>query len=172
MVGGFLQSSQNVLGLVGQLRMSFYPGVDFGFNGGFARQDYSGENHTTLRLGTDLKYQILAPTTDRPFTMSIGGALGLEAGDSYNLLTIGPTLVGSRSFPSGNVSFTPYVGTGIMFNRFEGGSYSDTDVAFPVNIGSEVHLNPQLTLVGELQLRVSDAINDDVGFAIGVNSSF
>ena len=172
LVGGFIQSSENVLGLIGQLRLSFYPGVDFGFNGGFARQDYSGENHTTLRLGTDLKYQILAPTEARPFTMSIGGALGIETGDSYSLLNLGPTLVASRAFPSNGVSFTPYAGTGIMFNRFEAGDFSDTDVAFPLNIGSEVHINPQLTIVGELQLRVSDSINDDVGFGIGVNSSF
>ena len=32
--GGYLQASQDQLGLLGQLRLSFYPGVDFGFHGG------------------------------------------------------------------------------------------------------------------------------------------
>ena len=70
--GAYLQSSENVLGLLGQLRLSFYPGVDFGFAGGFARQDFKGGNRTTLRLGTDHKYQVVAPSPEYPYAGSIG----------------------------------------------------------------------------------------------------
>ncbi len=173
MVGAYLQSSENVLGLLGQLRLSFYPNVDFGFAGGFAREDFTGGDRTTLRLGTDLKYQVMAPTTEYPFGVSIGGALGVETGDDFSLLSMGPTAVGSRTFQgSGNVSFTPFIGSGLLFSRVDAGSQSDSDVSIPFNIGSEVRFNPQLTLTGELQLKLSDDFNDDVGFSIGINSPF
>ena len=171
--GAYLQSSENVLGLLGQLRLSFYPGVDFGFAGGFARQDFKGGNRTTLRLGTDLKYQVVAPSTEYPYAVSIGGALGVETGDNFSLLSVGPTVVGSRTFPgNGNLTFTPFVGSGILFSRFDSGSVSESDVSMPLNIGSEVRFNPQLTLTGELQLKISDDFGDDVGFSVGINSPF
>ena len=56
LAGGYIQSSSSQLGVLGQLRLSFYPGVDFGFQGGFSRHDYAGGDRTTLSLGTDLKY--------------------------------------------------------------------------------------------------------------------
>lgn len=173
MFGAYLQSSQNVLGLLGQLRLSFYPGVDFGFDGGFARQDFKGGNRTTLRLGTDLKYQVMAPTADYPFALSIGGALSVETGDNFSLLYVGPTVVGSRTFPgNGNLSFTPFVGSGLLFSRFDSGDISNSDVSIPLNIGSEIHFNPQITFTGELQLKISDDFGDDVGFSVGINSPF
>src|SRR5258705_6644118 len=36
MYGGYLVASNNVVGGLAQLRLSFYPGVDFGFQGGLA----------------------------------------------------------------------------------------------------------------------------------------
>ena len=32
--GAYLHTSDSVLGAVGQLRLSFFPGIDFGFQGG------------------------------------------------------------------------------------------------------------------------------------------
>ena len=171
--GAYLQTSQNVLGLLGQLRLSFYPGVDFGFNGGFARQDYNRSSRTTLRLGTDLKYQVLEPATDYPYAVSIGGAIGVETGDDFSLLSLGPSVVSSRTFPgNGNLSFTPFASAGFLFSNFDAGPTHESDISIPLTFGSEVRFSPQFTLTGEIQLRLSDAFNDDVGFSIGVNSPF
>ena len=173
MGGAYLQSSSSVLGLLGQLRLSFYPGVDFGFQGGFARQDFRGGNRTTLRLGADLKYQVTRPTANDPYAIAIGGGLGVESGDHWNVLSVGPTLVGSRSFAgNGDLVFTPFVSVGLLFTNANIDPLNETDLSLPVRIGSEVRLNPQLSLTGELQLRLSDDLNDDVGFSIGVNSPF
>jgi hypothetical protein len=171
--GGYLQSSSSVLGLLAQLRMSFYPGVDFGFQGGFARQNYPGSDRTTLRLATDLKYQVVQPTAEYPYSLSVGGGLGVESGDNWNVLSLGPSLVSSRSFPgNGDLVFTPFVGVGLLFSNVNVGPLNESDMSIPLRLGSEVRLTPQLTLTGELQLRLGDTFNDDVGFSLGFNSPF
>ena len=171
--GGYVQSSSSVLGLLAQLRMSFYPGVDFGFQGGFARQNYPGGDRTTLRLGADLKYQVVQPTADYPYSVSIGGGLGVESGDHWNIISVGPSVVSSRSFQgNGDLVFTPFVSAGVLFSNFNVGPFNQSDVSLPLRLGSEMRLNSQLALTGELQLRLGDDFNDDVGFSLGVNSPF
>ena len=171
--GGYLQFSSGVIGLLGQLRLSFYPGVDFGFQGGFARQDFGSNNRTTLRLATDLKYQVTQPTTEYPYSISIGGGLGVESGDHWNVISVGPSIVGSRSYAgNGTLVFTPFVSIGMLFTNANIGSLNETDLSLPVRFGSELRLSQQLSLTGELQLRLSDDLNDDIGFSVGVNSPF
>lgn len=173
LAGGYVQSSSNVLGLLGQLRLSFYPGVDFGFQGGFARQSFKSGDRTTLRLGTDLKYQIVQPTPEYPYSVSIGGGLGVEAGDHWNVISVGPSVVSSRTFPgNGDLKFTPFVSAGLLFTNVNVASLNESDVSIPVRLGSEMRLNSQITLTGELQLRLSDDFNDDVGFSLGISSPF
>lgn len=173
MGGAYLQSSSSVIGLLGQLRLSFYPGVDFGFQGGFARQDFGSGNRTTLRLGTDLKYQVTQPTNEYPYAIAVGGGLGVESGDHWNVLSVGPSLVSSRSFAgNGDLVFTPFVSVGLLFTNANIGSLNETDLSIPVRLGSELRLSPQFSITGELQLRLSDDLSDDVGFSVGVNSPF
>ena len=171
--GGYLQSSSGVIGLLGQLRLSFYPGVDFGFQGGFARQDFASDNSTTLRLATDLKFQVAQPTTEYPYSISLGGGLGVESGDHWNVLSVGPSIVGSRSYAGNStLGFTPFVSIGVLFTNANISSLNETDLSLPVRFGSELRLSQQLSLTGELQLRLSDDLNDDIGFSVGVNSPF
>jgi hypothetical protein len=173
MAGAYLESSSNVLGLLGQLRLSFYPGVDFGFQGGFARQDYGTDSRTTLRLGTDFKYAVRNPSTADPYAISIGGALGVETGDHFNILSIGPTIVGSRALSGGRtLVVTPFVGAVAQFTRINVGDLDTTDFSIPLRLGANIHVNQQLDLVGELQFRIGDTFNDDVGFALGANFPF
>jgi len=169
MAGGYLTSSSNTVGLTGQLRLSFYPGVDFGFQGGFARQTYIGGNLTTLRLGGDLKYQVTHASVDRPYDISIDGALGVESGDRWNIVSVCPSVVASRTF-SGNL--TPYASAGIQFANINVRSFNQSDVSLPIKAGAELKISSQLALSAELQLRLSDDFSDDVGFAVGVNSPF
>jgi len=108
-------------------------------------------------------------SVDRPFDVSIDGALGVESGDDWNILSIGPSVVASRTF-SGNL--TPYASAGILFSNINVRSVNQSDVSLPVRAGAELKLSSQFALTGELQLRLSDDFNDDVGFAVGVNSPF
>jgi hypothetical protein len=172
LAGGYLQSSSNVLGLLGQLRLSFYPRVDFGFQGGFARQSFRSSDRTTLRLGTDLKFQIVQPTTESPYTIAVGAGLGVESGDHWNVISVGPSLVASRAFSGQEMAFTPFASAGLLFTNVNVDPLNDSDVSIPVRVGSELKLNSQLILTGELQLRLSDDFNDDVGFSVGVSSPF
>lgn len=173
MFGVYLNASDNVVGILSQLRLSFYPGVDFGFQGGFARYDLGSTNRTTLRLGGDLKGLITEASEQSPLDLAVGGHLGVEVGDNYNVLHIGPTLVGSHTFSMGeNGGVVPYGSLGLMFSRVSVGDADDSDFSFPLRIGVEVRTTPEFRFLAELQVNVGDDFNDDVGLAAGVNLPF
>lgn len=171
--GAYIQSSENAVGLLGQLRLSFYPGVDFGFQGGFTRQDLVRSNTTTVRLGTDFKVGVMKPTDARPISVAAGAALGIETGDNFHILTLEPSVVGSRAFHVGESgSVTPYARIGLAFSSVDVGDQDDTDLSVPIRIGGDFRLSPGLGIVAELQLQLSDSFNDNVGLAAGVNLPF
>ncbi len=170
--GAYLSTSNNVVGLLTQLRLSFYPGVDFGFQGGLARLDYVGGDRTTLRLGTDLKVAMRPPGA-LPVAFALGGALGVETGDDYNLFTVGPNAVLSRAFRPGQAGgITAFAGAGLMFTNIDAGALKDTDFSVPLRIGGEIEATSDLHLTAELQLRLGDSFNDDIGVSAGVNLPF
>ena len=169
--GGYVQVSEGFLGLSGQLRLSFYPSVDFGFQGGLTRTDASpGNEVTTLRVGTDLKVQV---SMAQDYDMALGGALGVETGDNIHLLTVGPTFTLSRGFgnPAG-AGVTPYAGVGLLFTDADILDQQSTDLAIPFRFGAEFRLSPEIRLVGEVQLRASDPYTDGVSIVTGVNLPF
>lgn len=170
MFGGYLNASENFLGLMAQLRLSFYPNVDFGFQGGLTRTDLGTQDITTLRVGADLKCQVAKGGS---MDVAIGGALGVETGDNIHLLTLGPTVTVSRSFgnPTGG-GVTPYGGLGLLFTNADIFDHQTTDFAVPFRLGAEFRIAPELRLLGELQLRASDQYSDDVAFVTGVNLPF
>ena len=171
--GAYLHASDDVVGLAAQLRMSFYPGVDFGFQGVLNRLDYSGGDRSTVGLGGDFKAQVASVTESMPVDIALGGALGVEAGDDYSLLTIGPTAVASRSFATGqSASITPYVGHMLAFSSIDVDPIDDTDISFPLRLGATYRLMPEMEVTGELQLRISDSFNDNSGFSLGVHFAF
>jgi len=173
MFGVYLQTSENVAALMGQLRLSFYPDVDFGFQGGLARQDYGSEDRTTLRMGGDLKFVMAKPTESSPFSLALDAAIGIETGDDFTVLSVGPTLVGSRTVATGqSVAFIPYVGIGVLFTNIDVGDNSTTDLSFPLRVGAGLKISPQVELTAELQVRIADGFNDDVGFSFGANIPF
>lgn len=174
MFGGYLQFSENVLNMLAQLRLSFYPNVDFGFQGGIARQEFGGgDDRTTLGLGGDIKYQIAQADAGTPFDVALGAAIGVQTGDEFSILTIGPSVVGSRSFASGGaVSLTPYLGAGLLFSNVNVGDNDDTEFSMPIRIGTTLRLNQAIDLVGELQFRVGGDFGDDLSTTVGVNAPF
>lgn len=168
--GAYLQASEDMLGLLAQLRLSFYPNVDFGFHGGLTRIDVGTTDRTTLRVGGDLKvWMVKGAAVD----LAAGGALGVETGDELSILTIGPTVVASRTIAMGSRGgITPYAGVGLLFSNIDVGDSQETDFSLPFRFGAEFRLSPEVHLVGELQLRASDQFNDDIGFVTGVNLPF
>ena len=171
LAGAYLQFDQSSISLLGQLRLSFYPGVDFGFQGGLSRIDVGSTSRTSVRVGGDFKVQVAKPGEARPLALALGGALGIETADTFTLLSVGPMLLASWALPSGD-RFVPYGGLTLLFNRLDSGSKSTTDLTIPVRLGLLFRASPDLHLVGELQLNVSDEVRDDVSASVGANFPF
>jgi hypothetical protein len=171
--GGYLHANDAVVGALAQLRLSFYPGVDFGFQGGLARTDAPGGDKTTLRIGGDVKGQVASAAESGVADMAVGGHLGIDIGDGYNVLRLGPTLFASRVLPLGEGGgVVPYGSLGLTFSRLSVGDFDDSDFSFPLRLGTEFRVNPAFRFLAELQVNISDQADDDLGIAAGVNLPF
>ena len=177
MFGAYVHSSADLAGLLAQLRLSFYPGVDFGFQGGIARRNLVGGDRTTLRLGTDLKVGVASAVGGSPIALALGGQLGVETGDHFHVLTLGPTLVASRTLPVGQSGrVTPYAGLGLAFASIDDQVHApptnDTRFTVPLRLGADFLVAPELRLALELQFQRRDSLNDTFGLVAGVNLPF
>lgn len=171
--GLYVSASESVTGLTSQLRLSFYPGIDFGFQGGFSRLEFGGGDKTLLQVGADIRFGAMKASEGAPLDFSIGGGFGIDVGDDYNLLSVGPMAFLSRTFPAGaSGSIAPYAVTGVSFSTASAGSDHRTDVHVPVNLGAEYRPNPVFSVAAEMQLRFANRFRDDFGFGVGVNFPF
>jgi hypothetical protein len=171
--GGYLHFGGDAIGGVAQLRLSFQPGLDFGFQGGLTNYDESAGDVTTVRLGADVRFLAMTADAVNPVDVSVGGALGLESGDDLNILTIAPSVAASRTFAMGpNVSITPYASLLLAFSTIDAGEFDDSDFSVPIRLGADWMLAQGFRITGELQLRLSDEFSEDTQFAAGVNLPF
>jgi hypothetical protein len=171
--GFYLDASDNVLGGLAQLRMSLYPGVDFGFQGGLQRVTWQGTDRATLRLGGDLRAAVAHSGEGFPLDIAAGGALGVETSDDYHVLTLMPTAVMSRSFGVGqNGSIAPYLGLGISFANVDAGATRQTFLSLPMRLGADFRVMPGMSLSAEMQFPVGDGFNESFGVVTGVNLPF
>ena len=171
--GAYLRLSGSDLSLLGQLRLSLYPNVDFGFQGGFSRVDVGGVNRTSIKLGTDFKTQVAKHSESFPVDLSLGAALGIDTAEDFTVTSIGPTAQLSRRVELSNGQvLVPYGGLSMMFARATAGGNNATDLSFPLRGGVSYELQPGFVLLSELQLSLSDKVNDDLLFTIGVNFPF
>ena len=171
--GAYVDFSENAAGLLAQLRLSFYPNVDFGFQGGLTRLDLGGSTKSTLRLGSDLRIAVARAGERFPVDVAAGGALGVETTDQYTSLRLGPSVVASRALPlAGAAAIAPYVGAMLCFANVTHDGESETDFSAPVRLGAELRAIPGVRIAAELQLRLGDDFDDDVAFAAGVNMPF
>lgn len=173
--GAYLNVSEHVVGGLAQLRLSFYPNLDFGFHGGLARIDpgAGAGTRTTLRLGTDLRFQLAGLTGAFPADMAVGGSLAVETSDGFKVITLGPSMVASRTMGAeGGTRFVPYAGLALMFSSRDAFGVEDSDISVPLRLGLEARLSPEFRMIAELQLFIADRYNDDVGFVTGVNLPF
>ena len=173
LAGGYVAFSKSETALLAQLRMSFYPSVDFGFQGGLSRVRAGGTDRTSVNLGGDFKAQVAKHSDHSPIDFALGAAIGVRSAEDFNLLSVGPTAVVSRTYAlRGGMELTPYVGAALMFTRSDLNNGNSTDLSVPLRFGNEWKLNADVRLLTELQLAVSDEIQDDVRFTIGANFPF
>ncbi len=171
--GGYLDLSQNTVGALGQLRLSFYPNIDFGFQGGLSRIDTGPSKKTAVSLGGDLRFGAGTVAKGMPVDLAVGAAIGVQTSDNYTILSLGPEAVASRSFGfSQNAAVVPYAGAMLMFSSVNIASESQTDFSVPLRLGAELRAIPGVRLLGELQLRLGDEFNDHTGWSLGANFPF
>lgn len=167
--GSFTKSESELLA---QLRLSFYPNVDFGFQGGLSRVSVQDRSRTAVKIGGDFKALVTKRGAAAPIDLSLGAAIGISSAEDFTLLSVGPSVVLSRTFGSGGASVTPYAGALLLFTRSDLDNANDTDVSLPMRFGAEYAPNADLRLVLELQVAASDQVNDDLKLTLGANFPF
>jgi opacity protein-like surface antigen len=173
MGGVYADFSSNTSGLTGQLRLSFYPNVDFGFQGGIMRYDAGDDTKSALRLGTDVRFGMRKADGQFPVDLAVGGALGVIAGDKYNILQLGPSVVASRTFPfSSGSAIVPFAGAMFSFSNVDVGGASNTDFSIPLRLGAELRAMPGVHVTAEMDLRLGSDYADHSSFMLGVNMPF
>jgi hypothetical protein len=173
--GAYLNVSDHVIGGLAQLRLSFYPNLDFGFHGGLSRLDpvVNFGTRTTLRLGGDVRWQLADLSATFPADLAVGASLSVETADQFKVVTLGPSAVASRTLGGADgPSYIPYAGLALNFTNRDAFGVEDTDISVPLRLGLEARLAPQFRVIAELQLFIADHYNDDVGFVTGVNLPF
>lgn len=171
MAGAYVGLSGDMLQALGQLRLSYYPGFDFGFQGGFMHLD-ADHGHTCVVIGGDAKARIATHGPSQPFDIAAGGAIDLANASGYNLLGVGPLVVASHPARLHGAALTPYAGLALMFNRLDVGSFSNTDASLQLRLGTEYELNPDVRFVLELQFGASDPVGSGPKFILGTNLPF
>jgi hypothetical protein len=173
LLGGFLVSSDEVLGAVGLLRMSLYPAVDFGFQAGLTRLNRNNGDRTLVRFGADVRAAVHTPDERLPVTVSLGGAIGVENSDEFSVLALGPQVLVSRTFDLGDArALTPYAGLLIAFSRTDIDDRETSDISFPVRLGGELQIAPAMRIVLELQITGGNEVTDDFQIAAGAQFPF
>lgn len=168
--GGF---SSHQSDLLGQLRLSFYPGIDFGFLGGIQHLNAAGHTRTVVQLGGDLKTQVAHRSDTFPVDIALGGALGIGSADNFNLFTMGPLVVASRTHTlRGGAELIPYGGAALLYTRTDIGGTSSTDASLHVRVGLEAKPNPDFRLILELQAPLSDPVDRHAKLLLGANFPF
>lgn len=165
--GAYLGFDKSSATLSGQLRLSFYPNLDFGFQGGLSRIDVHNNTRTSVRLGGDFRGQLAKQGEAFPLNVALGGAIGVESADNFTILSVGPQLTVSRALGSTG-RWVGYANASLLISRFDVDNGSNNDTSLPLRFGMEFHPNPDLRLLAEAQLAVSDEVRDDMTITFGV----
>lgn len=165
--GAYLGFDKSSATLSGQLRLSFYPNLDFGFQGGLSRIDVNNNTRTSVRLGGDFRGQLAKQGEAFPLSVALGGAIGVESADNFTILSVGPQLTVSRTLGSTG-RWIGYGNASLLISRFDVDNASNNDTSLPLRFGVEFHPNPDLRLLAEAQLAVSDEVRDDMAITFGV----
>lgn len=168
--GGFSTRQSD---LYGQLRLCFYPGLDFGFHGGLAHLSAYGRMRTVLVMGGDLKTLVARRTDTFPVDIALGGAIGVGNAQGFGVMGMGPLAVASRAYSVGDDdAFTPYGGVALLFSRSNIDDTDGTAVSLQLRLGAEYRPNPDVRFVIEVQTPTSDPIDRHPKLLVGANFPF
>ena len=171
--GGYALFARHAVEGLAQLRLSFYPGIDFGFHGGITQVTVSAHSRTAVDLGGDLKGRLARRSETFPVDLALGGAVGVSSAEDFNLMSVGPVLIASRTIAlRGGAALTPYGGAALLFSRLDVAGNSTTAVSLPLRCGVEYRPSADMRLVLELQLPLSDPVHDDPKLVLGANFPF
>ena len=173
--GGYVALAQHQALALCQLRLSFYPGVDFGFQGGIHRYDADrvGTSSTAIELGGDVRTLVARRSASAPLDVSLGGAIQLGSSDHRSVLDVGPTIAVGRSYTyTGGSELSPYFGLAALYRRSDIDAVSSTDLSFPLRMGLEYRPNADVRLVVELQVPLSDPQGSHPKLLLGANFPF
>ncbi len=172
-LGGYVALAHHQAAALGQLRLSFYPGVDFGFQGALHRYDGDGASRTAVELGADARTLVARRAAGAPFDVSLGGAIQLSSADHRSVLGLGPTLAASRPYTlNGGAELSPYAGLALLFARTDTDGANTTDLSCPLRAGLEYQPNAGVRLIAELQLPFSDPLGVHPKIVLGANFPF
>ena len=172
-LGTFVDASGHEVGFITQLRLSFYPDVDFGFQGGLKRLDYADADGNALRLGTDFKVAAARVRSGFPVDLSFGAGLGVDTGDNLSVLTMGPDVIASRGYAAGKTgTIEPYASLGLAYASINTTAQDDTGIQFPFRLGAEYRFTPDLRFVMELKQAFGTHYGDRNAFSIGTTFAF
>jgi len=172
-ISTFVDASSHEVGFVTQLRLSYYPDVDFGFQGGVKRLDYADNGGNALRLGADFKVAAARVRSGFPVDLSFGAGLGVDTGDNLSVLTMGPNAIASRGYPLGSSgTLEPYASLGLCYASVNTTSQDDTGIQWPLRLGAEYRFTPDLRFAMELKQYYGTHFGDRNGFAIGTTFGF
>lgn len=155
----------NETGLLGQVRFSSSPKLDWGLQGGFV-----GGSDTEILLGGDIRPILHAADDEFPVDVAFDAGIGLGIADHVTLLRILPSIEGSHRFPlsGSDGALTPYMSVGLGINHVSvdgGGDNTDTNVN--ARFGLEWEATRKIGVIGEFG--AGDGTTD---FTLGVNVPF
>ena len=170
---GAIEFSGDLFAPMGQLRLSFQPNMDFGFQGGLGFYNFDGNDQTSVRLGADFKAKVASQDAEFAVDIVLGAGIGIENADDLNVLRIGPSVVASRAIGSlEDPKARPFIGAQILFERDDIGDENESGIMVPFHLGSEFRLGQGLKLCGEFQFRVGNEFGDDWAFTTGITTDF
>ena len=173
LAGAYLTLGDHETSAIGQLRLSFHPDLDLGFQGGVGRLEVANTHRTQVKLGSDLKAYLMKPTKQRTVGLAVDGAIGIETAEGFTTLLFGPSVVVSSDLRWSRArAITPYASLGLLYARTESNGVSDTEASVPLRFGASMQVASGLDLVAELQWNASNRTNDDVRFGLGAGFPF
>ena len=172
-LGGAVEFSGDLFAPMGQIRLSFQPGMDFGFQGGLGFYDFEGNSTTSVRLGADFKARVATQDAEFAVDVVLGAGIGIENADDLNVLRVGPSVVVSRAIGSlEDPKARPFAGLQFLFERDDVGDESESGLMVPFHFGSELRLTQGLRFCGEIQYRFGNDFGDDWAFTTGITTDF
>ena len=170
--GGYFGVYEDAFAFFGQFRYGFANYLDGAVKLGYVSLS-NGVDEGGLLIGGDIKYQILDAVLGDPIDLAIGGGTEFMTVEDFSIFSLGGNVVASHSFAMKNQrSVTPYGRFNMRMQRESvdlpspAGTVSDTDLQVGLNVGTELELAPDWSIIGEF------FIEDWIGFAFGFNYHF